>query len=58
MNNKEILEVYKDYCRKKDWKQPMIPTIYDEEQTLGEIFSNLEGQSFRAGVKQGNEESY
>lgn len=36
----------------------MIPTIYDEEQTLGEIFSNLEGQSFRAGVKQGNEESY
>ena len=58
MDKMEILEAYIKYCEEKGYKRPMIPTVYSTEDILGDIFSNLEGQAFREGLKQGREEEY
>lgn len=53
-----MIEQFKEFCKEHGLKMPLIPRIYSDEQTLGDILFNLHGQTGRAIYQTGFDEGY
>ena len=59
MTNIEMIESYKNFCKEKGITEPgIIPSVYNDEQTFGDILSSVFGLAFRLGKQQGFDEGY